>query len=804
MPFNDKTNEEKSLDSPDFFKMSSTNYTKFLSKRNSTRIEKMFSEMKARRTNMISILYIAIITIALFALAVFLYEKKMKEILSDYQLSILKSLFTGNTSAALNSPFKPALAVKIFSDWDKINKGNFSDPDFKRALVHFFIMNYNLSQLTQTGFRVYLPDKCMLGTEMSIQSTDTLKILYATEEELAQKKFQYWLLDSNSENESFPEGESDYYYSSETQLNKFLQEASKSNTSVWTDFYYGDYNFTRIPVHSVVRANQDSTDLKIIAVVTYPTTTIDGTLTNYTFSKNSRIAIEAADGTLRSTTTHNSSFDTYKDLIVTKDFVQLDDPVWNSVMAKHDISVENSIHFTATVDGKEHEYLFLRAYYPKVFESGMNLYAAICVDELVASKYDDSVIGFSYYYVISIIIAAAILLITQVVIIFLSKANENRKRIYMKAETDSKHLHISLVGIPGALKEIRKIKITHQSNEDIVKEMNKIIKYLSAPKSIELLYDSYDMYDEIKNEKLFAKITNKFCDGTYEQGYGFSERSSEETLLSLANSEYQFISNSVSEEQQQPTIPRTKSVHSHDAHSNIIEAMFMHLLEKDQKTGLISFCMKIAANFLDDDFFILYNSIYTATVLFENFSTKFGFEESSATCLLVSLLIWHASMKPRSDESKDIIQRYFQLDMKKINQKVFEYKPDLIKLFGFETEIFIHRLDNILVVSTPSEQLKVVLELATYSPFIKSSGIFSKEQKNSFLRFIFNTSTISYMFASPDISQRALNYLNRDSEYIPYDCMKREIVIPSASIIRCILGNEVLKTLAQKESDYCM
>ncbi|KAK8898547.1 hypothetical protein M9Y10_000839 [Tritrichomonas musculus] len=840
-------------------------YQEFVKKRNAVRVDRYFIMLRTTRIKAVISVIALILIITIIAVYIILSRQafiSFSNDLTDTALFSSSEQILSSISFLIDEPHFFASFLANF-----IHDADLSRPSKSTAYTYAtYLTNANLASSKNIfWWKIGLPDGTLIGVFGNHSYENPVWYFADANDRNTLSLYAYPTNKTTLKNESYPNEPGIYVRDYNATHRHWYQAALENKQTTWTNLYYSLTE--SLPVFSSVAGSFNDTDGSVEYVISLDLTLehVQEYLRKMLPGRDSRLAITTSDGFVVAVAGFSPNIDDQIDFngIITKSIKQLDDPVWKCVTKDSQFNTLNNFSVICPINDQSNSGTSPHDTY-RVIRSKVNLADNYDWTIHIALKVDYIVQSGQTIYNNKFIISSMICLLIWIILYFIQywiKKNFHVKETRFLLEKSKKKTiqHVSQIGIPQGIEILQRIISSKETDENTSIEIDLTLNQIREDPE-NFTFNKKKFAQSFTNPQVRDKILNIFGIVIDDDNLNdiTIEADAEPRLDYSLSTNNSLNDNYFRDKNNQELSENELDENSHftflePLHQNSIKFLKFRMsfnidypstinyvknlgIEVFQNAGLLT----LIGN--DDELvlFLLNEISKISPSLFRFCSDSFGFLElllSNYTlqniydnsdfviAIYITLLSFHIVMNDRICENNPPIKRFFLLDSLKLSQtahgfldKILEFcknndnQSNLNEIDENTYSNIYEKLNNIskyvdiLTATTPiSKHIEVLNRCLVFIPsYIQN---FQPKKVESLLtdaiRFIYNTSTISFMIGSADFVNSNINFMftgySNESEISGFvDCLTNVYISKVHSTIKHIYGTLFYDNLFDK------
>lgn len=747
----------------------------FTAKRNSSKLESYFEDLKSKRAKNLACATFFITTNVIILLFCVLSIQNIESVSAELAVTALESEYNAVYQQYVHLLFEQYFDVNFLSSF----------PRFRDANTKYWSME-EFDVLTRTTYQLYVSgpanviiinsfylDSFSMGLEGWISDGLSTRLIYHTDEEDVS---YYWETDENGMNDTYPTLKYNDFYYDPTQHEKWRLMTLNNSRVINTEIFYASMSTGAVPITASMRSgtNINTGKPNVIVMSGLRHQYLQTLLNNETLSPSSRLAIVSASGSLLAVTGDDTPFDNYHGIAVTKDFTNLRDDVWQCVAKEINTRTDNFTRF-CTIDGHEKPFVVFRNQFPAQYETSMSFVAVMCISELLGEVQVSSI----SYALIIIIFLDFVFVMGLISIHMAEKYGRNYQAKILVNPSSANEQHYSQPIREVMKDELSRFFNSHSDRPIIIKHISDTIKNLTTFQGSPY-FDVTKELEHVTNKNIQNALYRRF--GPFKDKIEFKLKEQKRQAHKSKNNDYYELFDNR---------PKLNT----DNPNKILEKCVAVLIEENQrvqlfeptgyKEGIEDLVKEVPIEMLC----LLYDSLYFSKILFNELEVAIAFPEAHLVVGMCILLfhIYKEKMRKKSDLPASA---FFITEKSEADVRMNAFINNILAISESRLGIFIDIASNI-INGEASYSIPPALMVAK---IVTQNGY--KNRRFATIAcsiFIYHISTISYMFAPNEETDKALTIINADINYLP--CLNRSIIYVAKGIIEEITGKDFLNRL---------
>ena len=802
----DREGRDVSEPPPNTHNMQPSIYTEFVAKRNASRIDHYFLNMRYGKIRIASLLVFAICFLAFLILLLIMLNESLSDFLKihveDTLISIQSHVISSLDSFTTEASFFSGFLADLFSTETPLlvlDKSN------ANVIVNLLNKCSNVAEKNIFWWDVGInEDGQLFGlTSFFHRGEDYTSFNYGTSDPDGEGLLKVWWVTNNTVPADFPDGEPDQTKSYNLFNREWYKQAEELNTSFWSRPIMEDGLLPFEPesrsilVSISTPINLNSTFLGAVAN-SIEIRSMQDVVRELAPSERSKIVLLDEAINVIAMNSQENPFTIWNDTIVLKDILSVEDPVWECAIESHGAS-----QFACRVQDSTLIYYFGSHSLNMVGNQTWSLLTAICVNDFLTTAENAYFVNFALTMVL-VLFSWAITALTIII--------KNRKFSVMKSrimnEPDDETKTMPLLSLYKY--QISKIKRIQSHNTIIINTLKYIRKrehdmptdQFYTPKNVLTSLGSNATVRDIIRYKFGILDSGEYSKVRIYRFYSADSTFSE--TVSRPQTVYTGNLFGGADSLVQPSIRKIQGESRNDqilfiayVFSQINNGLLFNNEELEQTINnflsrMDNFVLQLTADSFDLLYYILSNKLPNVLTSTDTALTTF-----------TALLIWHLSMHSRVNE-KQLRFKYFSHN----SETRYIIGGDVLKLFKQtrKTEVLYDKkrwvnfefdVTNLLHIFTPSQQL---YNIRLFEKIASSrEGSLSIREQHVLLCVLLSLSQFSFFFHKPTVAEPISLKLNSgilNPEIKEFEQnIKDEIISPAIRSLKSVMDSSFLDDL---------
>jgi len=783
MPFVQYSNKKKE-DEGSMTSAENSVFSTFNARRNAGRIERFFHFMKMQRYKTLSLVFSAIIMVAVFVIFItstknayiryfqslsdssmeFVFERLYPNITLPFFESVFYANFLGNSVSIFNLSTDSSLMIQYITSMLKESSKH------SLGLIAFWNM--------------ILPNQSIIGIEHDYNEHEKIRLIHVPISYT--NNVRYWETNSDWDNVSYPDSGFDSISDLDFSIFGLLNKETTPLNLSWTPLYFGQLTKSVIPMVSVINMHfpQNSSHKNVIQLSIH-LDKIQNHINDQNYTQYSRIAITTSSGSLIGVSGKESPIDQYNNLILTKEIKQLNDPVWKCISSHSSFELGYNFSTQCVIDSITQTFIVYRKNVSTHLFANWNIYMVLCTDEYFGTIKDE----YSSSYVYTIIIVFIIWMVLLGLRIVVKGVTFSYKSRLLNNEEENKNHHIKQIGLNVAVHDLSKVLKSHADNPHILSDVNEIIEKIFILDEFETV--NPDLYiTSIQNIAVRNKIMDFFPKKR--------DTTSNMEGIVFENTEQLNLNDKTIISEMFSPIMKDRSL--------LTKRIVQYLQIKNYLFVQAPFESLITAkieSLLSEELTFLCDSLTLIHALYELRFYRI-ISDNQILSLSISILLYHLSMRNRREKDM-IIERYLLVK----NEIIYLIKDDImgslhsIILPDIEHKEFnsmLMNIESLMKISQVSNHHTILNKLDFNIAYERTQ--YCPDSKTDLLHYLYIIAMVSYYFNSPDMVHLVHDHCKPQSDDHISDfltCFNKEYVFPIISLLKTIVGSTLVQQIIDRK-----